>query len=96
MKSSFAAIAAAAAMAAAVSLTAGCASLNSVTSEVSSFGEWPAGRAPGTYAFERLPSQQARQAETELLENAARPALEARSISVAGTSAPVARSAASR
>jgi hypothetical protein len=26
---------------------------------VSSFGEWPAGRKPGSYAFERLPSQQA-------------------------------------
>ncbi|MBL8342705.1 MAG: DUF4136 domain-containing protein [Rubrivivax sp.] len=55
---------------------AGCATLNSVTSEVSSFGEWPAGRQPGTYAFERLPSQQQRATETEALEAAARPALE--------------------
>lgn len=55
---------------------AGCASLRSVSSEVSSFGEWPAERQAGTYAFERLPSQQAQASETEMLENAARPALE--------------------
>lgn len=55
---------------------AGCASINSVTSEVSSFGEWPAGRAPGSYAFERLPSQQQRAADADALEAAARPALE--------------------
>lgn len=54
----------------------GCAALRTVWSEVSSFGEWPAGRAPGTYAFDRLPSQQARAAETERLEALARPALE--------------------
>lgn len=55
---------------------AGCATLDSVTSEVSSFGEWPAGRAPGTFAFERLPSQQQHAAEADALEAAARPALE--------------------
>ena len=38
---------------------AGCASLNVLDAEVSSFSRWPAGRAPATYAFERLPSQQA-------------------------------------
>lgn len=54
----------------------GCAALNSVTSDVSSFGDWPAGRAPGTYAFERLPSQQARAAEADAMEQAARPALQ--------------------
>jgi hypothetical protein len=54
---------------------AGCAAISSVTSEVSSFGEWPAGRAPGTYAFERLPSQQQRAAEADALEAAARTAL---------------------
>jgi hypothetical protein len=59
-----------------IALLAGCATINSVTSEVSSFGEWPAGRAPGTYAFERLPSQQQRAAEADGLEAAARPALE--------------------
>ena len=55
---------------------AGCAALRSVSSEVSSFGEWPDGRKASSYAFERLPSQQAQAAETEVLENAARPALE--------------------
>lgn len=56
-------------------LLAGCAALDSVTSEVSSFGEWPAGRKPGSYAFERLPSQQAQAAEAEALEKAALGAL---------------------
>ncbi len=54
----------------------GCAALNSVTSDVSSFGEWPAARKAGSYAFERLPSQQARAAEADALEAAARPALQ--------------------
>ena len=54
----------------------GCAALNSVTSDVSSFGEWPAARKPGTFAFERLPSQQSRAAEADALEAAARPALQ--------------------
>ena len=54
----------------------GCAALNSVSSDVSSFGDWPAARKAGSYAFERLPSQQARAAETDALEAAARPALQ--------------------
>lgn len=57
-------------------LLAGCAGLRTVTSDVSSFGEWPAERMPGTYAFDRLPSQQAQAEETEQLEAAVRPALE--------------------
>lgn len=57
-------------------LAAGCSDLRSVTSDVTSFGEWPADRKPGTYAFDRLPSQQAQAAETQKLEDAARPALE--------------------
>lgn len=56
-------------------LAAGCAGMNTLTSEVSSFGEWPTDRKPGSYAFERLPSQQARAADTERLEAAARTAL---------------------
>ncbi len=56
-------------------LLAGCAALSQISSEVSTFGEWPSGRAPGTFSFERLPSQQAQAAETEALETAARPAL---------------------
>lgn len=35
----------------------GCASLNTVTSEVTSFGQWPEGRGKGRYLIERLPSQ---------------------------------------
>ena len=53
----------------------GCAALNQVSSDVSSFGEWPAGRSPGSYAFERLPSQQARADDAAQLEQAAAKAL---------------------
>ena len=60
----------------ATSLLAGCAGMSSVSSQVSSHGDWPPGRAPGTYAFDRLPSQQALAAETERVEAAARPALQ--------------------
>ncbi|MCC7151279.1 MAG: DUF4136 domain-containing protein [Rubrivivax sp.] len=56
-------------------LLAGCAGLDTVTSDVSSFGEWPTGRAPGHYAFERLPSQQADPEQAARLERAAAPAL---------------------
>ncbi len=58
-------------------LLAGCAGLDTLRSEVASFGEWPADRRPGTYAFERLPSQQAQAAFQNALETAARPALQA-------------------
>lgn len=54
----------------------GCATITSVTSDVSSFGEWPTGRQPGSYAFERLPSQQANAAEAQALETAAAKALQ--------------------
>jgi hypothetical protein len=54
----------------------GCAAMNTLTSDVSTFGEWPAGRKPGSYAFERLPSQQGRAAEMDTLEAAARAALD--------------------
>jgi hypothetical protein len=60
---------------AALALVAGCASLNSVDNEVTSFGEWPAGRAPGTYAFDRLPSQAARPDRQARLEQIAALAL---------------------
>ena len=60
---------------AAALLLSGCAALRSVSSDVSSFGEWPAERKPGTYAFERLPSQQARPAESDALEASAAQAL---------------------
>ncbi len=60
----------------AAALLSGCAGLNAVTADVSSYGPWPEGRAPGSYAFDRLPSQQARAAETERLELDARTALQ--------------------
>jgi hypothetical protein len=53
----------------------GCASMNSVESDVSTYSQWPAARKPATFAFERLPSQQARPQEQSDLEAAARPAL---------------------
>jgi len=55
---------------------AGCASLNNVETDVSSFSRWPAGRSPSTYAFERLPSQQANPQQAQVLEDTARHAVE--------------------
>jgi hypothetical protein len=55
----------------------GCAGLHMLDSEVSTFGEWPAGRSRGSYAFERLPSQQADSPKQQRLEEAARGALDA-------------------
>jgi hypothetical protein len=60
---------------AAATLLGGCAAMRTVSSEVSTFGDWPSGRAPGTYAFERLPSQQAQAAASETLEASARAGL---------------------
>lgn len=59
----------------AVVALSGCAAMRQLSVEVSSFGEWPTGRQGGSYAFERLPSQQSRAAEAEVLENTARAAL---------------------
>lgn len=61
---------------AAALVLAGCASLNDVDADVSTFSRWPAGRAPATYAFERLPSQQAQPQQAQMLEDAARLAIE--------------------
>ena len=60
--------------AAALSL-AGCAALNTVVADAQTFGSWPAGRQPGSFAFERLPSQQRNEANQASLEDAARGAL---------------------
>ncbi len=54
--------------------TSGCAT--HVSSDVSTFGSWPADRQPATYVFERLPSRQD-VPEQERMEEAARAALEA-------------------
>lgn len=65
--------------AASVVAVTGCAGPYTVSADVSSYGNWPADRKPGTYAFDRLPSQQQsdeagrRQAA---LEDAAKTALE--------------------
>jgi hypothetical protein len=56
-------------------LLAGCASLHTVDTSVATFGAWPADVAPGTYAFDRLPSQQANLQRQQSLENAAAQAL---------------------
>lgn len=56
-------------------LASGCAAVNTLSADVASFGDWPAGRAAGSYAFERLPSQQAQSEAAQALEDAARPAL---------------------
>ncbi len=64
------------AAAAMATLMAGCAGIRNLSADVASYGEWPAERKPGSYAFDRLPSQQARAEEAEMLENSARAALE--------------------
>lgn len=51
----------------------GCAT--EISSDVSTFGSWPADRQPDTYVFERLPSQQD-QPDQQRMEDAARSAIE--------------------
>ena len=63
------------ALGASLLLLAGCASLNSLASDVNSYSHWPAGRQPSSYVFERLPSQQANPEQQDALEAAARDAL---------------------
>jgi hypothetical protein len=71
----------------AAGLLAACASLNTLNAEVASYGSWPAERKPGTYAFERLPSQQARADAQQRLEDAAHPALAAAGFTAAAPGA---------
>jgi hypothetical protein len=56
-------------------LLAGCASSSTLQAEIASYGQWPASRSPGTYAFDRLPSQQAQLEGQQRLEDAAHQAL---------------------
>lgn len=56
-------------------LLAGCAAMHTVDTSVATYGTWPAGTAPGTYAFDRLPSQQRDMKQTQAMENAAAQAL---------------------
>ena len=72
---------------AAVATLGGCAAMNTVTSEVATYGDWPAGRAPGRYAFERLPSQNARAERQAELEGAAAQALDAAGFKLAASAA---------
>ncbi|HSC00369.1 MAG TPA: DUF4136 domain-containing protein, partial [Burkholderiaceae bacterium] len=53
------------------------ASVTALQAQIASYGQWPAGRAPGTYAFDRLPSQQAQPDAQQMLEDAAHRALTA-------------------
>jgi hypothetical protein len=59
----------------AVLAVSGCAAVTEMRAEVSTFGDWPAGHVAGTYAFERLPSQQVAGQTQQVLEDAAAPAL---------------------
>lgn len=63
------------AAAAAASVLAGCA-VTRIDANVHTTGQWPEGRSPGRYAFQRLPSQQAQPQEQDRLEVEARPAVE--------------------
>lgn len=70
----------------AASLT-GCAGPYQLSNDVSTYSQWPASRKPGTYAFERLPSQQSDPQRQQLLEDAARPAIEAAGFKPAASAA---------
>lgn len=60
-----------------LALLAGCAAMNTVTSQVSTYGTWPSGRSAGSFAIERLPSQQTQSADMLEVEAAAQAALQA-------------------
>lgn len=62
----------------------GCAALNTMQADIATYGDWPADRQPGRYAFDRLPSQQSRPDAAAALEDAARPALEQAGFVAAG------------
>lgn len=53
----------------------GCSGMYTLTSDVATYGEWPADRKPGTFAIERMPSQKPSE-QRDALEGAARAALE--------------------
>lgn len=69
-------------------LATGCTSLNQLSADVSTYGQWPAGRSGASYAFDHLPSQQAQPELAQALERAAAPALAQagfRPVAVGGT-----------
>lgn len=63
-------------------LLGACATPSQLDSDVSTYSQWPVDRKPASYAFERLPSQQARVEPQQQLEDAARHALEAAGFTV--------------
>jgi hypothetical protein len=86
----FASFALAAGALVASSLLAGCASLKTVSSEVSTYGEWPDQRPAGSYVIERMPSQQApaAAAQQQEVEQSAHQALQAAGFVPAQAGAP--------
>lgn len=56
-------------------LLAGCSGLQAVSSSVVAYGTWPADKTPGTFSFDRLPSQAANPARQASLEAVATQAL---------------------
>jgi hypothetical protein len=67
----------------AAALLAGCAAMSTLQAQIRSYGDWPAERKPGTYAFDRLPSQQAAGEAQQRLEDAAHAALQGAGFSAA-------------
>jgi hypothetical protein len=63
---------------------AGCAGPRDLSNDVSTFSQWPADLKPASYAFERLPSQQAHPEQQQRLEDAARASIEAAGFAPAG------------
>ena len=68
-------------------LLSACASMTTLQAQIASYGQWPAGRSPGTYAFDRLPSQQAQPESQQMLEDAAHRALTAAGFAAAAPGA---------
>jgi hypothetical protein len=69
-------LAAGAAAVTVAALMTGCATPTQVSPQAASYGSWPSDRAPGSYTFERLPSQQAQAESQDKIEAAAAAALE--------------------
>jgi hypothetical protein len=61
----------------ALPLLGGCVAIDTVQSDVSTYSQWPTGRAPATYRFERLPSQQVPGGQQDQLEALAQSSVEA-------------------
>lgn len=57
-------------------LLGACAGIGTLSSDVWTYSQWPDGRKPASYTFERLPSQQANVQRQQRLEDTARRAIE--------------------